>query len=283
MVSGRILGLYYVQMLLFASNSDTPLLYKSVHRTDIDCGGGVLVKGCTFLHNERLLLADYKGSRLLVFDAEYKFLRHHAIDVRPNSICTSEALQLVHVLGDIDPTYCVVSYAMTNDQCEEQSRFRVDGGYRLAVVGNSYVVEYKGNINIYNQCGDKINTFRTPGCVNAVCSSSLSNVMYHNEFNQLVCRRVDDGEVVSKFTDPSLGLITGMCCDRDGSLYCIDSKNRSVYRTSPDLKTGRVVLETVDDIENPDKMCYHPNNDVFVVTNMKTLSNKGLLFNVYNM
>ena len=231
------------------------------------------------------MLIDYAGHRLLVFDIEYNYTRHHDIGYKPYNICTGDEQHVVHVLSDCRHN-CIVSYSMVGDQCEEQNRFNVDDDANcIAVTGDTFIVGCNDGIVMYNKHGKEINSISTCD-VPAVCMSPDSNMFYHNDYNKVVCRKVNSGEEVSVYSDPSLGTnINGMCCDREGYVYCLDYDNCNVHRISPDCTTDRVVIDSVVGIDRPYRICYHHSKDMFVVTNYKTLGTTSteVMFNVYKM
>ena len=231
------------------------------------------------------MLADYTRSRLLVFDIEYNYIRHHDIKYQPYTICTGDEEHVVHVLCYY-PHYCIVSFSMVGGQCEEQNMLNVDSSAEcIAVTGDTFIVGYTGGIVMYNKHGKQINSISTDVLVLAVCMSPDITMFYHSGYKKVVCHKGDSGEEVSKYSVHSLGYIYGMCCDRDGYVYCVDYNNHNVHRISPDCTTGRVGLDSVMGIDRPFTMCYHHSKDMFVVSNYNTLDarSKEVMFNVYKM
>ena len=283
---------YYVPLF-----SDKLSLYKSVNSQDVQrCDGEIVIIGCAYLPDGRLVLLDrgFDRKRFLVFDTKYKYIRQHVIDIKQRfDMCISDEETVVHVLGHHDgydgcPYSCIVSYSMVGDQCEEKNKFDVNNHAKcIALVDDTFIVGCVERMLMYNKHGDEINRIEINGHVSAVCVYPDRTMLYYIVPGTLVCHNVDSGEEVSSNYNPPLRSVTGMCCDRGGNVYCVDRYNHNVQRVSPDFTkwcTVLVYVPSVEGINAPYRMCYHPCKDMFVVTHIQGLIKSGrALFSVYRL
>ena len=262
-----------------------------------------MITGGTFLQDGRLVLITSAEYRLLVFDTQYKYKRHHEIDVFPLRVCSKETSTVVvicnELIGRITRNYksYLISYSLIGDTCEKKKEFLIDDFVlSIDVAGDAFIVVYFDQIHKYNENGEMITRIMVGAPIlsqiltegHRVCVSPDRSMFYHSDLGlgniniNIVCRMVESGDEVSRY--PSSGLpnsLDCMCYDKECLLYCkLDGRGMwSIHRLTSDLKADRVILKRLEGIRTPSSIIYNPSKDEFVVTS--SYSYDDVLFNVY--
>ncbi|KAK3611289.1 hypothetical protein CHS0354_004935 [Potamilus streckersoni] len=252
--------------------------FEKVDVIDVKLHGNTdpLYYGVTFLHGNRVMLADWNQSRCIMLSSSYEFITSYTLTGRPASLCVVDDQEVavsipshntIQILSVRDDIISPIRTIITQQTCY---------GIEAAGKGEIVVTGYCGNNKYYwsliSMEGDVKSSqqFDSPsGYFNYIAINRAKTRVYVTlpGMNTLLCFDME-GKKQFTYNPSNLRYPYGVLVDRDDNIFVTGSKSESsnIHHLSPDGSVIQVITTGVP--KRPFAICMDKRRDMFIVTGL---------------
>ncbi|XP_033750915.1 uncharacterized protein LOC117335102 [Pecten maximus] len=251
---------------------------KVVRREGVGLEKEVDLAGGTFLHDGRLLIADYSDNRLIQFDDQFHVINTLPVAGQPTDVSLG--------LDDSDIFVCineerVVNFSLgTRGDLVPKNEFTTKNSVWSVAAFDSILVTGGGGYIVQTSkdgCEVGKSELRSGDVNSFVAKHDASRTYYYTDGQFIMCNRLG-GEAVFRHDAQRSG--GGIAVDQEGNAYVgfvNEDKTGGVYQVSHDGRRSRVLVEALSRIIDPYAIIIHRTKPVFIVVS----DDEDTLFEVY--
>ncbi|KAJ8319564.1 hypothetical protein KUTeg_002878 [Tegillarca granosa] len=221
---------------------------------------GQLLTDGIFVPNDKLLLADYDGCKVIFCTLEGQVHKELSLSGRPWSIVQIDDREAAVVLDNtqniqyIDIVNCKLGKLITvNKKLYHAIGYN---GTNLIVGGNN-----GGNIYMIDRTGNIIKTV-TSGYYTEYITCTTDRIYLISGYNKLVCLDMNGSQMFS-YTNNNFSGGQGISVDKEGNIYCCGNWSNNIHQLTPD---GQFIKLIVTDITQPRGISFDKTGERFLVT-----------------
>ncbi|KAL3891411.1 hypothetical protein ACJMK2_003673 [Sinanodonta woodiana] len=259
--------------------SSRPLKDCHVEKVDVidlkvpTTGNLPFYSGVTFLHGDRVMLADANNTQCILLSSSYQFIASHTLTGKPWNICvlddqevavsfdSQNKIQILSVIGDIIRPVRMIT---TGYYCNG-----IAAAGKGEMVVNSYCDNNKSQWSLINMRGKVKCThqYDYPGYnyINYIALNNMKSRVYVNVYaeNSLLCFDMD-GKKLFTYSPNNLRYPMGVDVDRYDNIYILGKDSNNLHQLSPDGTIQQVVNIGVP--RYPMAICIHQSKGIIIVT-----------------
>ncbi|KAL3891412.1 hypothetical protein ACJMK2_003674 [Sinanodonta woodiana] len=260
-------------------HSSRPLKDCHVEKVDVidfkvpTTGYAPYYSGVTFLHGDRVMLADANNKQCILLSSSYQFITSHTLTGQPWNICVLDDQEVavslfnhnkIQILSVIDDIIRPVRMITTKYNC-----YGISAAGKEEIVVNGYCDNNKYQWSLINTRGEVKCTHQydsTDYRDNYIAVNNMKTRVYvsvHTN-NSLLCFDMD-GKKLFIYSPDNLRGPMGIAVDRYDNIYVLGNNSNNLHQLCPDGSVQQVVNTGVP--IGATAICIHQRNDILIITN----------------
>ncbi|KAK3609438.1 hypothetical protein CHS0354_001369 [Potamilus streckersoni] len=237
-------------------------------------GNSPLYTGVTFLHGDRVMLADHCNKQCILLSSSYQFIKSHTLKDIPWNICVLDdqemavsfynesKIQILSLIGDvIRPVRMIATKHSSNEIAAAGKGEMVVNGYCGINMSQWSLINTRGDVKCTHQYDCPYYDYNRYIAVNNMKTRVYVSVY---GMNSLLCFDMD-GRKQFTYSPDNLRNPCGVDVDRYDNIYVLGYLSNNIHQLSPDGSVQQVIASGVR--RWPRAICIHKSKDKLIITN----------------